>query len=107
MNVIRKFVTWCNDLVSENGVPSTGRFVTILMIASSCMSVLACTYIVVYLSLLQKKIPERVGDIVAMIGALTGLSTGVAGVTYGMSKFSGSGIIDAIKQKLGGSKDDK
>lgn len=107
MSVIRKFVAWCKELLSDDGIASTGRFVTVVMILSTCISVLACTYVVVYLSLLQKKIPERVTDIVAMIGALTGLSTGVAGVTYGMSKFSGSGIIDSIKQRLGGSKDDK
>lgn len=102
MNAIRKFVHWVKTVMSEpDGTGSSARVAFLALIATCCVCILACSFVIVYLVVIFQKIPEGIEKMVGLIGALTGLTAAGAGA-YSANKFSASGIVETIKQKLGG-----
>ena len=107
MNAIRKFVAWARSVLSEpDGTGSSSRIAFLALVVTCCVSILSCCFVLLYLVVIFKKIPEGVEKMVALIGALTGLSAAGAGA-YASNKFSASGVVEAIKNKLGGSQETK
>lgn len=105
MNAIRRFGSWCKGVLSEpDGTGSSSRVAFLMLIATCCLSIISCTFVLLYLVLLFKKIPEGMEHMVSLIGALTGLSAAGA-AAYASNKFSAGGIFGALKDKLTGKQD--
>lgn len=102
MKALRQFVAWFKSVLSEpDGTGSSSRVAFLLLIVTCCLSIASCTFVLLYLVLLFKKIPEGMEHMVSLIAALTGLSAAGAGA-YAANKFSASGIFEALKNKLTG-----